>query len=326
MDLSADGAVVVMARQDGSAESGALATRTSLGILRGHEGIVRSAELGGAGGTTVVTTGDDRTARIWDQNSIEREFVATEDALTADVSADGDAIATGDGSGRVRVFERETGEQTVFLRSSRDVLRDVSFSADGRSLVAVGEDGVARVWDLATKVLVGELRHDDAVPERDLGPDGERVLTGSEDGTARIWEPESGEEEVLWRSDYVNGTAWSPASGLVAFAEQSGEKYSVRVVDPASGAEVAALEHPDAALSVSFDSTGERLVTGGVGGFARIWSVRTGEALVALAGQQAQVESVQFWPVIAPSSPHPCLAREFTAPPAATSSQCCRTV
>ncbi len=301
VDLTADASAVVMARQDGSTETGDLETRTSLGILRGHEGVVISAELG-ADGESVATAGRDRTARVWDLTPIERRLTGSELAVSAAVSPDGAIVATGDGDGRVLLFDGESGERAGSFRAATGPLRDLGFSADGELLASASEDGTARTWNVATgKPASPVLEHDAAVVGLAFDPAGGRLLTGAGDGRARIWDLESGGADDLLRSAHVGEVAWSPDSGLVAVTEQTalGDgsfEYSVRVLDPASGDEIARLVHPDVPLSVAFDDSGERIVTGGVAGFAQIWAARTGEPLVRIDAQQAQIDSARFAP------------------------------
>jgi WD40 repeat protein len=97
----------------------------------------------------ILTTGEDRTARIWD-------IVGTE----------------------LRVLRGHSGP-----------VNHAAFRRDGRRIVTASADGTARAWDgdSGTELAVF-LGHSDAVVHVAYAPDGARIVTASRDGTARIWD------------------------------------------------------------------------------------------------------------------------------------------
>src|SRR5204862_444636 len=89
--------------------------------------------------------------------------------------------------GRARIWSAESGRRLHVLRQGPS-LDTVSFSPDGKLLVAGGGDGTARIWGARTGRLVHELRgHSDDVVGAVFSPSGRLVATASSDGTVRLY-------------------------------------------------------------------------------------------------------------------------------------------
>ncbi len=62
-------------------------------------------------------------------------------------------------------------------------------TAAGRFAVTAGEDGTARVWDLAAEALVAPACHGGRVTALAALPDGQLVVSAGEDGCVFLWDP-----------------------------------------------------------------------------------------------------------------------------------------
>jgi tetratricopeptide (TPR) repeat protein len=65
---------------------------------------------------------------------------------------------------------------------------DAAFSPDGQLVLTCGDDGTARLWDVATSKPVATFRHENEVMSAHFSRDGRLLLTASKDGTARLWD------------------------------------------------------------------------------------------------------------------------------------------
>ena len=51
----------------------------------------------------------------------------------------------------IKIFNVEVGAIKIVLRGHRDLIHDLSWSADDNYLVSASADGSAKVWDLSKK-------------------------------------------------------------------------------------------------------------------------------------------------------------------------------
>ena len=67
-------------------------------------------------------------------------------------------------------------------------IRCLAISPDSRLAVTAGDDGRARIWELATRQPVGTLEHPAPVLDMAFTSTGASLLTGCQDGKARLWD------------------------------------------------------------------------------------------------------------------------------------------
>src|SRR5262249_21442093 len=71
----------------------------------------------------------------------------------------------------------------------------VAFTPDGRTLLTAGQEGLIRVWDVATRREVRHWRgHEGGVLALALSGDGRTLATGGRDSVVRLWDVASGKE------------------------------------------------------------------------------------------------------------------------------------
>lgn len=174
------------------------------------------------------------------------------------------------------------------LRGHGGPVRALATAADGRALSG-SFDTTAILWDAGTGVAQTVLRlHAGSVNAVAFLRDG-RVVTGGQDGQVVIWRRGEAEpERVLAAHDGpVAALAVSAEGGRIATAGWDG---AAKVIDPASGAEVALRGHAGPVNGVGFLPDGG-VATAGYDGTLRTWDadgaargvVRTPSPLNALA-------------------------------------------
>ncbi len=160
-------------------------------VLRGHEGPVWSAQFA-ADGKTVVTAGQDETARLWDVASGKELQVLRGHkgrVTSAQFAADGKTVVTAGLDGTARLWDVASGKELQVLRGHEGRVTSAQFTADGKTVVMAGWDGTARLWDVASGKELQVLRgHKGGVTSAQFAADGKTVVTAGEDGTARLWD------------------------------------------------------------------------------------------------------------------------------------------
>jgi len=160
-----------------------------------HAGAVTLARFSPDSGT-IVSAGDDRTARLWnaaDGTPIGAALEHADDVTAVAFSPAGDLLATGDKSGAVRLWDAKTGMELKLPQERQNgvsQITNVEFSPDGSRLVASGGAGVV-VWSVATRTQEREFPID-VTPEfrasfAAFSPDGKSLAVQNTAKTLRFW-------------------------------------------------------------------------------------------------------------------------------------------
>jgi eukaryotic-like serine/threonine-protein kinase len=172
----------------------------------------------------------------------------------------------------VVVFDVETGK--TLWRSAgvtTEIIRDLTFSPDGRLLATADNTNSVTLWNAATGEVVHQLRgHRRLVSYVAFSPDGRRLASSSWDSTAIVWDLATGLESARLQGHMrsVLCVAFSPDGRRLA---TSSEDRTVRLWDAETGQEVLTLRgHSDIVTSVAFSPDGNRLASAGADGTVQI--------------------------------------------------------
>ena len=211
--------------------------------------------------------------------------------LDVDFSRDGRRVLRAYESGRIEVWDvgSQAKEPIAALNNGAAVV-SAQFDRSGEYVVAGGDNGVARVWQVNPKRQLAVLRgHTDGVIRARFSPGALRIATVSDDGSGRLWPSrpripiDSG-----WQS--AVSTAFSPNSRHVLVVRRRGNAWDSAVWNIGVGSIVPlkgrSVPMPDTALwpcgraaGCSPWSPNSRFVTGvNAAGNAVIWNARTGGA------------------------------------------------
>ena len=232
-------------------------------------------------------------------------------------SPNGQLVASGSSDGRVRVVRANTGEQVLTIDAHREGVLSVAFSPAGSEIISTSFDNSARLWNASNgaplQTLVG---HNWWVWSAAFAPGGNRIVTASQDSHVIVWQRSRARANFTIAGEFtghdgpVYDATFSPAGNLVASGGYDGRVCLWRP-DQLSASDLARQiesgnasttgyqqlnAHSAAVRSVSFDSTGERLLSGGHDNVVWLWDVRTGQSIKALRGHASRVESVAFAP------------------------------
>lgn len=269
--FSSDGTLLATGGQNSKINIWDAATGKLLMVCN-HDGHVLTAAFDSK--RSIATGSKDKRARVWDVESGKAVLVLKHRGLGAWVqsvafSPDDRQLATGSDDKKAHIWDRATGKEIFTLHHEAYVL-SVAFSPDARSLATGDHKGRVAVWDLATREKIATMRHQPGSGQVHCAVfslHGRRLASGGEDGKAQLWDLDSGQSILT-----VKHEAKEFRTLL------SGGSLNVR--------------------SIAFSPDGRWLATGGGGGKASLWDLRTGgESLVVPHGVRgSSVLCVAFSP------------------------------
>ncbi len=262
-------------------------------LLDHHQKGVNSVAFSPSG-TTIVTSSDDSTARVWNAVTGEVEMKLTGHTgwvLDAILSANGMA-ATSDSEGRVALWDVPNKKLLRVWSAHSAWIRALAFNEDGSRLVTASDDKTAKVWDTQTGKLVQTLiGHSSWLTSVFVVQN--QVVTASRDGTVRFWNAVSGTNtRTIEIKGWMYNLALSPDGTRFATASQEGVKIWNRI----NGQEITEVGANRITWSVAFSPDGKTLAVGNDNGTIDIWDAKGQEKQQTLSGHISYIKSLQFSP------------------------------
>ena len=177
-------------------------TFREIALLTGHsdylQGIAFSPD-----GSKLVSGAADNTIRLWDvatRTQIATLHGHTDVVTSVAFSPDGSKIVSGSGSedAMVRLWDVATRTQIAAVRGNthwtsrspterRFYIYAVAFSPDGSKFAAGDSGGLVRLWDVATRTLIGE-RGVGTATSVGFTPDGSKMAASATEGRFSLWD------------------------------------------------------------------------------------------------------------------------------------------
>ena len=143
-------------------------------------------------GETLITTGADGLAKIWDvaTTTVRADLIGHDGkVLRVAISADGKTIATGGEDRTVRLWSTTDGARLGTLSGHSAAVTALAFAPDGKTLASGSPDTTIRLWDVAARRALRTLEgHDAGVQGLAFSPDGKTLASASRDGTIKLWD------------------------------------------------------------------------------------------------------------------------------------------
>ena len=182
-------------------------------------------------GRTLASGGalGDNTVRIWDITK-SRSLLHVIEGHTRSVkslafSADGQVLATGDGTGTIRLIDVVSGEVFQIIKGQTCAITALFLEANTGNLISGGCKGVVRVWDVQS----GEVLHELVGPDEFVTGIGsysgtQELVLGFENGSIWFWDPERDELSVKIDNTNINiqGFLFQPEKVLAAMDSGGG--------------------------------------------------------------------------------------------------------
>lgn len=283
--FDANGRFVVTAGGDGSAR--VWNWRQGLPLGRVTSAIDLPSDGGASfapGDESILSAGIDGSLREWDGagGSLVRRLgpVTTTGFVTAaTVSRDASQFAAAIYGSDIVVRDVRGVAAPLRLAAGSQPVWSMDFSDDGRALLTTGQDGVVRLWNLASgrPTVIG--RTGGPSYAADLSADGTTAVTGGEDGVVRTWDVASQRPRAALRGheEAVLEVELSPDDSRVV---SSSSDRSVRVWDLTSDRSLILRGHQGTTYA-DFGADGSRIVSTADDG-TRVWDAVTGVPILEI--------------------------------------------
>ncbi len=208
LDWSPDFTMLVTASQDGTARIWDATSGQELMRLVGHTAGINQVAWS-PDGDFIASGGKDGTVWIWEtitgkvfstiqmNRTLDSRQAYDLEIWSISWSPDEKFLVTGGGDGYIRVWELESGKQTIELKGHDQFVTYLSWSPMGDRLVSTGADGRARIWNIKNDNMVLSLPYYSTTAKWSpdgkfivvaASPDAENIYTGS----VSIWNFETG--------------------------------------------------------------------------------------------------------------------------------------
>jgi WD40 repeat protein len=303
---SADGAIIAYAPDRGPIVLMAPRGPRTIGVLRGHSGLVASLAFG-AGGAMLASAGEDQRVRLWDtalDHTVQRPLPTTVPAIGVAWSPDASKLAVAEVGGSVRTLDRagsRTREPVLLRLGGAFALR---FLDEGATLAAVGTTTM-QLWNLKAGRRIRAVRlasgatggATDSIKGVAFSPDG-GLLAATDRLRTVLWNVRTGRRLGPLTGDVAHSdraVAFSPSAGIVAAGGADDAVYIWDVRSRRRRGE-ALRGHRGPVTSLAFSPDGTILATGSYDRTVRLWSMPEGRAMGTLQGHDTEVLAVAFSP------------------------------
>lgn len=191
-------------------------------------------------------------------------------------SPDDKYIVSGDGLGRIKVWDAYSGVLVHNLKEHDAMVLSISFSPDGKHFASTSNDKTIKIWDIENGKLIRTLKgHGHYVYSALYDKDGKKIISASADSTIRIWNASTGDllKSFKEKESFVRYAQFSPDGKSII--EQSTDSL-IRIRDIRTGVLKNMIQgHKMSLESLEYSPSGDKIISTSYDGAIKIWNAKT---------------------------------------------------
>lgn len=239
----------------------------------GHAGFMNTISFSNDG-RKVVTSGTDRTAKIWDVNTgllLASCEGHTEPVYQAVFSHDGKWVLTCADDTTARIWDVATGKEKFRLHDSFNI-KDVEFSHDDSRILTTSMSLIARLWDASTGKVVATLVESNNFSSAKFSPDGQLIAADYWDDSVHVWDGHTGQQINVFK-EHTFFVAFDTTGTLLVTGSMDSLTH---IWNPRTGALLKKLPNKSGRTNAAaFSCNGKLLATCTYNGDIQIWDLNT---------------------------------------------------
>lgn len=271
---------------------------TAIATLCGHTALVSSIDFS-PDGTLLVTTGADRSIRLWETQTWHElhSWIGYANEMESIVfTPDGTQLIVGSQDALVRIWDVQTGNIHSTLTGHQRGVLSVDYNPHHGTIASASADGTVKVWHAPTGELIRNLcAHRGTVWKVQFSPDGQLLASSGLEHLIYLWS-ETGEPIATLRghTQLVRAMVFTPDSKRLATGSFDG---SGRLWEVATGKmTVGQIAHDNWIWDIAFSPNGLLVASASADRTAKLWDAQTRKLLHTLTGHTQDVTSVKFSP------------------------------
>jgi WD40 repeat protein/DNA-binding SARP family transcriptional activator len=238
---------------------------------------------------------------IWDVTSGENVLTLNghnRGTVAVAFSKDGAYLISAGRDAKIRMWNVVDGKELVTLDESIPIY-SLALQPDGKQIATGGIDGIVRIWDLESEILLFELNgHTDIVSSIVYSPDSKYLATSSIDGSTKVWDVSNeGMAEYLTlarHTEVVYSLDYSPDGKTIA---TSSWDETVILWDTSTGNERFVFQNLTAEVSrVTFNHDAKKIATVDFSGSLNVWEADNGKLILSIPAHEPSDIDAQFSP------------------------------
>ncbi len=264
--------------------------------FKAHDGAIEQLSLSGDG-RLIVTSGSDKTLKIWDaQSQVLRGTIALHEGPATSLTVRNNRAATSHADGSVVIYDLDSQRRLYRFKRNDASVWAAAFAGSEDRIAAAGHDWAVAVWETASEAAPATVLegHESAVQALATDASGRWLASGGADKSVKLWNLERGESRRTFRnhSDFVSALAFAPEGGTLAAGSLDG---SIKLWSVSSGrVQRTIAAHTARVTNIAFSANTDLMASAAEDGTVRVRGLKRTRLYWSLSGFERSAKALVF--------------------------------